>query len=437
MKATLEKVSTLERKLNIQIPAAEVQAAFQNAYTSLQKQVVIKGFRKGKAPIATVKSIYGGRVKQDVVNDLVQKYYTSALREHSLDPVSFPTIEFDNVEDAQDFSFTAEFEVRPEVALRQTEGLKLQREKFEMKDTFIDETLEDIRKSRSNKVPVLIDRPAEKGDTAVLDFKGFLIDRELENGSAENHELELGSNTFIPGFEEALIGMAVGVENEVKLSFPTDYHVADLAGKPVTFKVKINKLLKSELPELNDEFAKSVGGKYESLAELKAAIKDDFVKREEKRIKDEMKNRVMRALVEKNPIEVPKSLLTEQKKALADDMKGRMQQQGMPPEQFEEYKEKWDSDFTETAQFMIRSSFLLDKVALDQKLRASEQDVETKLEEYAKQTGIELARVKEFYADDERRSRLRYQLTEERVIDWLISKADVKDVPKSELKTES
>lgn len=433
MKATLETVSNLQRKLNIQVPASEVQAAFNNAYVSIQKHVAIKGFRKGKAPLQTVKSLYGDRVKQDVVNDLVQKYYSSALREHSLNPVSFPTIEFDNLNEAADFAFTAEFEVRPEVVLKQIEKLQVQKEKFVLGDDFVNNTLEDIRKSRATNVPVLENRPAQKGDIAVIDFKGFLESGELENGSAEGHELELGSNMFIPGFEEGVLGMAVGSEKEVHIKFPDDYHVTHLASQPVKFQVKLHKLLKKELPELTDAFAKEMGGKYETLEDLKKAIKEDFTKREEKRIKDELKDRLMKALVEKNPVDVPNSLLAEQKKALIEDLQKRMEAQGMGGEQFEDYKQKWDSDFDETAKFMIRSSFLLDKIAEDQKLKATEADLDAKFEEYAKQTGIELARVKEFYSDDDRRSRLRYQLTEERVVDWLISKADVKEVEKSDL----
>lgn len=432
MKATLEKVSNLERKLNIHVPATEVQAAFQNAYQSIQKHVAIKGFRKGKAPLSTVKTIYGDRVKQDVVNDLVQKYYSSALREHSLDPVSFPTIEFDALNEAQDFAFSAEFEVRPEVVLKQVEKLSIKREKFEPKPSFVEDSLNEIRKSRATPVPVLEDRPAQNGDIAVIDFKGFLIDKELENGAAEGHELELGSNQFIPGFEEGVVGMKVGASSEIKISFPEQYHVAELAGKPVTFQVKLQKLMKKDLPELNDEFAKTLG-KYENLEDLKKQIFSDYEKRELKRIKDALKDRIVRALVEKNPVDVPKSLMQEQKKALIQDMKNRMQQQGMPEEQFAEYQEKWDSDFNETASFMIRSSLLLDKIAMDNNLKATEADLEAKLAEYATQTGIELTRVKEFYGDEDRRSRLRYQLTEERVIDWLVSKADVKDVTKSEI----
>ncbi|HRK08588.1 MAG TPA: trigger factor [Pseudobdellovibrionaceae bacterium] len=437
MKATLEKVSNLERKLNIQIPADEVSKAFESAFQSIQKHVAIKGFRKGKAPMKAVKSMYGDRVKQDVVNDLVQKFYASALREHSLEPISFPTIEFDALDENKDFEFTAEFEVRPEVQLKKLEKLKVKRERFEMKPGFVESTLEDIRQGRASTAPLLIERPAQKGDIAVIDFKGYLLEGELPNGAAEDHQLELGSNSFIPGFEEGIIGMTVGVTSEIKLQFPDGYHAAELSGKPVTFKVTLKKLLKKDLPELNDEFAKSLGGKYETLEDLKKAITEDYEKREQKRIKDDLKNRLVRALVDANPVEVPKSLLNEQKQALIEDLKNRMSQQGMSQEQFEDYKSKWDSDFNETASYMIRSSFLIDRVAMEKNLKATEKDLDAKLEEYAQQTGIELPRVMEFYNQEDRRSRLRYQLTEERVMDWLTSVADLEEVSREELEKES
>ncbi len=437
MTTRLETVSTLERKLNIQVPAAEVQAAFETAYKSIQKHVAIKGFRQGKAPIKAVKTMYGDRVKQDVVNDLVQKYYATALKEHKLDPVSFPTIEFDALDEGKDFGFTAEFEVRPNVSLKKVEGLPLKREKFELKESFVDDALQDIRKNRSVNAPVLEVRPAQKGDIAVIDFKGYLETGELENGSAEGHELELGSNMFIPGFEEGVIGMMPGVQGEVKVSFPADYHVAELAAKPVTFKVTLQKLLKKELPELNDEFARSLGGKTESLEQLKETIKKDHVGREEKRMREELKGRLMKTLVEANPVDVPKALMLEQKKALAEDLKKRMESQGMGAEQFEEYKEKWDKDFEETASFMIRSSFLLDKIAAEKSLKSTDADLEAKFTEYAGQTGVEMARVKEFYGDEDRRSRLRYQLTEDKVVDWLIGHANIKEVSREELEKDA
>lgn len=435
MRSSLENVSTLERKLNIEVPAAEVQAAFERAFMGIQKQVAVKGFRKGKAPLSTVKAIYGDRVKQDVIQDIVQSNYVTALKEHSLDPISYPTIEFDPVDDAKDFAFTAEFEVRPEVKLTKIEGLSVKKEKFEMTETLVDATLEDIRKGRAETSPVLEDRTAQTGDVAVIDFTGFVDGQPLDNGAAENNELELGSNSFIPGFEEGVVGMRPGVTSTINVAFPEGYHVPELAGKPVEFKVTLKQLKKKSLPELNDEFAKGLGP-YENMDALRKAIRDDFETRESKRITDELRNRMMKSLVDANPVEVPKSLMTEQKKALVEDMQKRMEQQGMGPDQFEDYKEKWDKDFEQTAAYMIQSSFLVDKIAIEQKLRVSDADIEAKLVEYATQTGIDMARIRDFYGEQDRRARLAYQITEEKVLEFLLSKANVQEVGKEQLMAE-
>jgi trigger factor len=267
---------------------------------------------------------------------------------------------------------------------------------------------------------------------AVIDFEGMLLTGPLENGSAQDHEIELGSNTFIPGFEDGIIGMVPGATTTINLTFPEDYHAKDIAGKPVTFKVTLKQLKKKELPELNDEFAKKLGP-YETLEALKNTIREDFQKREERRINEDLKNRLMRALVANNPLEVPQSLLKEQKNALIEDFKNRMAQQGMTPEMFKEYEAKWDEDFTQTAQFMVQSGFLLDAIAQKHDLAAKPEEIENKFKEFAAQTGLELAKIKEFYGDRERRSRLAYQITEEKVVSFLLSKADIKEVSREEI----
>lgn len=434
-KSSIENVSALERKLNIEVPAKEVQAAFDRAFQGIQRNVAVKGFRKGKAPLTTIKSMYGDRVKQDVVQDIVQQHYATALKEHKLDPINFPAIEFDNIDEAKDFAFTAEFEVRPEVTLKGIEGLKVKREKFEMSDVLVDATIDDIRKGRAEMVPVLEDRGAKEGDIAVIDFKGFVDGKELENGAAEGHNLEIGSKQFIPGFEEGVMGMKPGQKKDVEIKFPDDYHVAELKGKPVKFETTLKELKTKKLPEVNDEFAKSAGP-YENVEALRTAIRTDFETRENKRVVDDMKNRLMRALVDANPVPVPKSLLEEQKKALVEDMKQRMSQQGLGEGEYEEYKNKWDADFAQTASYMIQSSFLIDKIASENNLKANPKDLEKKMEEFSAQTGIDLQRVHEFYGEEERRSRLVYQVTEEKVLDFLIAKAKITDVSKEELAKE-
>lgn len=434
MKSSLESVSKLERRLSVQVPQSKVSEAFDQAYRTIQKQATIKGFRKGKAPLTAVKSMYGDRVKQDVVQSLVQKTYSDALKEHSLTPISFPSINFEDVQEGSEFTYTADFEVRPEVEVKDYKGLNIKKEKLDTSDERIDNALKQIRESRAQIQTVDEKRAAQKGDVAVIDFEGIVDGQPLENGTAKGHELELGSNSFIPGFEDGIVGMNLGETKDIELKFPEEYHAKDIAGKPVKFKTTLHSLKKKVLPELNDEFAKSLGEQFETVDALRSEVKKDMEQSDSKRIKDDTKNRILRALVAKNPIEVPKSLLEEQKRALEKDFRERMASQGFSDADFNDYKDSWKNDFEDTARFMIQSSFLIDKLAEKEKLQATEDEVHKKIHEFAAQSGIDEKRVSEFYHEPSRHQQLHYQVTEEKVINFLLQNAKVEEVKASELR---
>lgn len=435
MKTTVEKLAGLQRKLNVEIPAPVVEGAFQRVYQDLQKEVTLKGFRKGKAPLATIRSVYGDRVKQDVAQNLIQSHYGQALAEHKLDPLSNAEFEFEDPSELGAFQFSATFDIRPEVALKKYEGLEVEKEKMEFDEKKVDQVLENIRSSRATNEDVLEDRPAQKGDVAVVDFEGFVDGQPLEGGSGQGHQLELGSNSFIAGFEDGLVGMKVGDSKELNLKFPTPYHSQELAGKPVLFKVKLAGLKKKVLPELTPEFLASLGGPTD-LEGLKKSIRDDLMQSEQKRIDDAFKNRMLKKLAAENPVDVPASLLKDQKESLIEDFHKRMHDQGLSHAEFEDYVKKWDKDFEKTASEMIQTSFLIDAIARKHELNATEEDLNAKFAEYAKQTGIDEARIREFYGRPEQTSRLTYMITEEKVIDLLNKSAKVKEVPAKSLPKE-
>lgn len=435
MKSNVEKVSNLSRKLKIEVPAAAVQTAFQRVFNGIQKEVTIKGFRKGKAPIATIKSMYGDRVKQDVVQDLVQKHYASALEEHKLEPISYPEFEFADPSEEKDFSFSANFDVRPEINLKKYEGLEVEKEKIDFDETKVAAVLENIRSSRATFETISEDRAAKMGDTAVVDFEGFMGGAPLENGSGKDHNLELGAKQFIEGFEDGIVGMKKGENKTISLKFPEPYHAAELAGKPVEFKVTLKEIKAKNLPELNEEFLKSLGGPSD-LESLKKSIREDLMGTETKRVEDGFKNRVLKTLVKENPVDVPPSLLKEQKASLVEDFKKRMSEQGMAENDFASYVEKWDGDFEKTAAEMIQSSFLVDAIAKKHDLFAKKADLDAKFKEYAAQTGIDESRIKEFYGKSEQASRLSYQITEEKVLGLLTQSVKVKEVPAGTFKDE-
>jgi trigger factor len=432
MKSTVDKLEGLSRKINVQIPAEKVQQAFDKVYKAIQKKANIKGFRQGKAPMQTIKSIYREQVKTDVVNDLINEAYQSALSEHRLEPVDYPKVSFSPIMEDKDFTFTAEFEIRPDIVLNKYEGLTVLKEKLELDEARVNSVLENIRGGQAETVTVFDDRALGEGDIAEINFDGFVNGQPLPNGSAQGHLLEIGAKQFIEGFEEGLIGMKVGDSRTLNLRFPDPYHEASLAGAPVTFETKLTGIKKKSLPELNDELAKKVGN-FDTLDALKERIRQDLNESESRRIQEDLKNRVVRALVEANPVDAPKSMVAHQKEALAEDFKGRMKQQGLSDGDFEEYKKKWDKDFEDSAAFMVRSTFLLEALADKLQLRAKPSEIDAKIDEYAKQTGIEIERIKEFYGAPERRSRLGFQVTEEKVVNYLLDKATVTEVAKDQL----
>ncbi len=433
MKTSLEKKGNLGRKLTVEVPAETVTSAFERVYKGLQKNANLKGFRKGKAPIQMIKTMYSDRVKQDVLEELINEAYSHALDEHSLHPVTQPQVNFEKLEDKEIFNFTAEFEIRPEIKIRKIDKLKVEREKIEVPTEKVDKILTQIRESRAQMVPVFEDRPAIKGDVVEIDFVGTVDGKPLEGGSMNGHKLELGSNSFIPGFEDGILGLKPGAKKTLNLSFPADYGHKEIAGKPVTFEVTLKNIMKKDLPALDEAFVKSLGP-FDSLEALKKTISEDVMAEEGKRVQDEFKSRLLKVLVKENPIEVPPTLRERQKQLIVADVEQRTKKQGMTETDFEEYKKKWDKDFEETADFVIQTHFLIDTLAEEHKLVPTKAEIDARIDRYASQTGVEITKVREFYfKNSERLNQLVYQITEEKVVGLLIEKADIVELPKDKI----
>jgi trigger factor len=432
MKTTVEELSKLERRLNIEVPAESVNQAYTKIYRNLQQHAEIRGFRKGKVPVNIIKSKFQDRIQQDVAEYLVNQSYTKALDEHTLEPISQPAIKLQQLSEDQPFLFTADFEVRPKIELKKYEGLKVQREILKVPENHVEKVLEGIRNQKSTQTPILDNRPARMKDVAIIDFEGRINGAAIEGGTGKDHNLELGAKQFIDGFEEGIVGMKIGDTRELQLKFPDEYQAKDIAGKPVTFTVTLKSIKAKELPEVNEEFAKTLG--FENVEKLKEAIELDYKHNEENKIKEDFKNRLLKALVSENPVDVPKTLLNEQKQLLIQDVQQKMKSQGMTQEQFVEYTQKWDEDFTKSASFIIQSSFLVNEIATLQNLKATDDEISKRIEDFAKESGIEFERVKTFYAEADKRARLNHMITESKVLDFLTSKANIDEVEKTKLK---
>lgn len=430
MKSELIENKGLVRKLKIDLEPAEVTAALDKEFKKIQKNVEIKGFRKGKAPMDQVKAMYSGKVSQSVLESLVNENYFNALDEHKLTPIAMPNIDVAQGLPEEDskggFSFTAEFEVRPEITLTDLSKIKVKKESPNVTDEMINNVIEQAKAGKAETVAVLEDRPAQNKDWVKIDFEGTLTETNepVENGAAKDFLLELGSKSLITGFEEGIEGMKVGQEKTIDLSFPKDYFQKDLAAKPVSFKVTLNSIHKKDFPEVNDEFAKEVSG-LESLEAYKEKIKTDLLKTEEQRVEQKLANDLLNEFEQIHDIEVPKSVVAQQVESFKQTTEQRLKMQGMPDESIEDYHKKWGADYEKDAIKGVKTSFLVEKLASTEGLYPNEEDLEAYFKDLTEKTGIDTEKIKSYYSPKEKMNELNFKIMEENVIKFLKSKASI------------
>ena len=323
-------------------------------------------------------------------------------------------------------------EIAPDIQLNKYKGFEVQKEVLDLSEERVVQALEGMRRNFPEFSSILEDRLAQMGDAAEIDFDGFVNGEPLEGGKAEGHRLELGSHSFIPGFEEEIVGMKVGDEKEIHLEFPTKYHQAEIAGKPVVFKVKLHGLFKKSFPELNDELASKMGLK--TLDELRSFIRNDMKRVEERRIQEDLEHRLLEALVENNPVEIPGGLFSSQKSLLISQKHQQMKSRGISDEEFKEYKVKNDKHFEKMASFIIQSSFLVEYIAKEFEIRTVDEDLFEELRRQAEIRGVNQEELVQHYKDEEKRAQLFYQVKKKKVLEFLFSEAHVVEAPRGELK---
>ena len=334
MNCKVEKTENAnEVKLEITVEAEKFENAMKKVYFQNAKYFNIPGFRKGKAPMNIVEKYYGAQIfYEDAFNEVATEAYEEALTENKIDVVSRPEVDIAQMEKGKDLIFTVVVQTKPEVKLGKYKGIEIQKIEYKVDKKDVDHELEHMQEHNSRLVTV-DDRPLENGDTATIDFEGFVDGVAFEGGKAEGHELEIGSGTFIPGFEEQLIGMELENEKEIKVTFPKEYFSKDLAGKDATFKVKLHDIKKKELPELDDEFAKDVS-EFDTLEELKKSIKEKLTKNKEQREKYETEEAVLKAVCEDSKLDIPSGMIELEIDNMLKDFEQRLSYQGLNLEQY-------------------------------------------------------------------------------------------------------
>ncbi len=428
MNCKVEKTKNAnEVKLEITVDAEKFDNAIKKVYFKSAKYFNIPGFRKGKAPMQIVEKYYGKEIfYEDAFNEVAGEALDEAVKENDLYVVSRPDIDVTQIEKGKDLIFTAVMQTKPEAELGKYKGVEIKKIEYKVTDDDINHELGHMQEHNARIVSVE-DRPVEKGDITVIDFEGFVDGKAFDGGKAEGHELEIGSNTFIPGFEDQIVGMKIDEEKDINVKFPDEYFSKDLAGKDATFKVKLHEIKKKELPELDDEFAKDVS-EFDTLKELKEDIKNKQQKQNDDRAKYETQDAVIKAVCENVKVDIPSGMVETEVKNMLKDIEQRLSYQGLKLEQYlqmmgkteDEMKKEYEPQAIES----IKSRLMLEAVIKAEKIEATDEEVDEKLKEMAKNYGKE--NDEEFLKNENVRNYIKEGLTSEKALEFLVENAKIK-----------
>ena len=428
MNCKVEKTKNAnEIKLEITVEAAKFDEAIKKVYFKSAKYFNIPGFRKGKAPMQIVEKYYGKEIfYEDAFNEVAGEALDEAVKENKLEVVSRPDIEVEQIEKGKDLKFSAIMQTKPEAEVSKYKGIEIKKVEYNVTDEDINHELGHMQEHNSRLISIE-DRPVESGDIATIDFEGFVDGKAFEGGKAENHDLEIGSNTFIPGFEDQIIGMKIDEEKDVVVKFPEEYFSKDLAGKDAVFKVKVHEIKKKELPKLDDEFAKDVS-EFDTLKELKADIKAKQEKQNEERAKYETQEAAVKALCENVKVQIPSGMVEMEIDNMLRDIEQRLSYQGLKLEQYLQMMGKTMEDMRKEYEPQaingIKSRLALEAVIKAEKIEATDKEIDEKMKEMAKNYGKE--NDEEFLKNENVRNYIKEGLESEKAIDFLVKNAKIK-----------
>ena len=437
MSVQVENLEHNMAKLTIEVAAEELEKALDSAYQKQKKQISVPGFRKGKVPRAMIEKMYGAGVfYEDAANILMQQTYPAAIDESGVDIVSRPTVDVVQIEKGKEFIYTAEVAVRPEVTLGKYMGVTVTKIDTTVTDEEVDAELENQRNKNARTVTVT-DRPVAEGDTAVIDFEGFVDGVAFEGGKGENHPLEIGSHTFIDTFEDQLVGKNTGDEVEVNVTFPEKYQAEDLAGKPATFKVKINEIKTKELPELDDEFAQDAAG-VDTLAEYKEELKKNLTEKKETEAKKTKEDEAIKKIIDKSKMDIPEAMINTQCETMVEEFAQRIAQSGLTMEQYLQFSgmtvDQLKEQVRPEALTRIQSSLVLEQIAKDENIEVTDADVDAEVEKMAKAYGMEPDKLKEYMGDAEKES-MKKDIAITKAVDLIMD--NIKERAKAKRKTDA
>lgn len=414
-------------KLTIEIDKEAFEKALEKSYKKNVKQIAIPGFRKGKAPRKIIEKYYGeGVFYEDAVNFVCPEAYEFAVKESGIDPVDRPEIDIENIGNEEALVLSATVTVKPEVTLGEYKGIKCEKVVYETKDEDVEAEVKAMAEKNARMINVE-DRAVKMGDITVIDFEGFCDGVAFEGGKGTDHTLEIGSGQFIPGFEDQLVGAEIGVETEVNVTFPEEYHSKDLQGKPAVFKVTVKEIKEKELPAIDDDFAKDVS-EFETLDEYKNSIKERLDKSNEARTKSEFENKLVEAVCEKAEVEIPQCMIDNRIEDLTKDFGYRLSSQGLSLEQYMQITgataDSFKEQFKDQAEAQVKSSLVLEKISKEENVEVTDEDIEAELQRMADMYGMELDKVKTLIGDNEKES-IKNDLIIRKTVEFIADNAKV------------
>jgi trigger factor len=424
MKVNVEEITPVKKKVNVEIPIEEVTSEIDSLYKDLGRTAKIKGFRPGKVPRSILEAYFKDHVKGEVIQKLVQESYPKAFTEAALQPVSPPEIDPQELEAGKPFQYSATVEVKPAIKMEGYLGLNMEGKKEGVKDEEVEERLKNLQNLHANLKTISETRPVQNGDYVIVDYEGKVDGKPLEGGKAADFAVEVGKGQFIPAFEEKLIGLKPDDPKDIEVSFSEDYGYQKWAGKTISFQVKIKEIKEKILPPLDDEFAKDLGD-YSSLDELKAKVRQEIEKGKEAALDRQLKDQMVEQLLKATSFEVPQSLVEEHTKSLLSETKLRLASQGMDLKNLGVSEEKLLGDYRETAEKQVRTFLILEKIAEQEGIAVTDEEVEERLREIAERVRQKFDVLKSYYEKNGLVPEVKAGIMNEKTLNFLLQKANI------------
>ena len=421
----VEKLEKNMAKLTVEVPAEQFEAALKTSYNKNKNKFNIPGFRKGKAPQAMIEKMYGvGVFYEDAVDEAINASYPDAAKESGLEIVSRPEISIEQVEKGKSFIYVATVATKPEVTLGEYKGIEVEKAKPEVTDADVEAELKKVQEQNSRLVSVE-DRAVADGDQTVIDFEGFVDGKAFEGGKAEDYTLVIGSHSFIDTFEDQLIGKNIGEDVEVNVTFPAEYHAAELAGKPATFKVKIKEIKMKELPELNDEFASEVS-EFETLDAYKEDVKNKLAETKQAQATAENENNVVQKVVDNAQMDIPAPMVDEQVRNMIEDYARRLQSQGISFDQYLQFTgstiEQLQEQMRPQAELRLRTRLVLEAVVAAEKIEPSDELVEAEIKKMSENYKMDAEQIKTIMGEAGM-AQMKADMAVQEAVDFLVADA--------------